>query len=211
MLYKSVPEQYIGLFSLKTALRAMLDGYAIINVAESLSDGYNGDYIMWSLKDNRFNRYQLKDNSNITIWDLNDAPNKTYELYRFRNTMLPNSVWYSNIDKNEIKELKYSHIYKMGHDGESMYKFIWCIAVFLDVDGKEYSVKFVKNYDMHYYIYGFTIDTNNISFEKQYAAERVRAWTVEIIESQRKRGKRNKLKSLPKALKIIDKFPELFT
>lgn len=200
-----IPTEYHNTINLRTALKAALDGLAVIQAYKVQEEDYDGSYIIWG--SDGFKSVDF--NQNQTIFDPNNAENKYYRLYQFMPSMMPATVWYSNIETTEIKSLTFKNILRQGHS-KSMYNYIWAIGAYVDSNNVVYTVRVEKYYDSTC-ILNLFVETKGIFIEKQDAKDRVKEWVLEILEHQKKLGKRKKLKSVPKALKWIEKYPELFT
>lgn len=201
-----IPTEYHNTINLRTALKASLDGLAVIQAYKVQEEDYDGSYIVW----NNNTGFTLCDfNQKQTRFDPNTAENKYYTLYQFMPSMMPTTVWYSNIETTEIKPLTFKNILRRGHS-KGMYNYIWAIGAYVDSNNVVYTVRVEKYYDSTCVLNLF-VETKGIFIKKQDAKDRVKAWVLEIMEHQEKLGNRKKLKSVPKALKWIETYPELFT
>lgn len=200
---------YNGTFNKNVALKAMIDGIAIVQSTAISKRQYNGEYLFW-FRDKFVEVNQLSStNTKTKEIDVNILPSGKYELLQFKSNMIPNILWKSNVDKAEIKKLGFDKIIKYGHE-ITRDNHIWAICRFLDENGNEYGVKFKQYYGFsHKPNISRVIDTEGIHYTRSDARNRLRYWVDEQLKNQRK-AKSRELKTTPKAQKILDELPEIF-
>lgn len=205
MHHNKFADKYGPSFYLSTALKACLDGLAVVPCTQISKKSYDGSYIVFY--NNKFREIDV-DGSDHNIINPNDLSAGWYELHRFNTAQVPKQVWYSNIGKGELKPLNFSSILLTENNIDAMGEYYNTgICIYEDAKYNQYTVKFRK------YSRGCTlwVDTKGITLDKKESVARIRNWVLGILDHQEKLGKRKILKSLYRARKWLCDNPEMFT
>lgn len=177
------------------ALKLMLSGYLITESTMISKSSYKGEFYYYYL-DHFYAIYYNENQPIKRLIDVNALPGKYFSTCFITESLIPKSLWRSNLKTGQIYELNFKYIFSENKVNEHKFEVI----VSYEIDNNEVGISLIFDATVKTssnFIRDFTpwycsdINTKNVFFTKKEAENNLKFYIEELL-SKKRLGKNEK-------------------